>query len=456
MGKSILSIVALALALALAVCGLALAAPSRAAAVEDPQLASESFTLPNGLRVVLHEDHATPSVAVVLWFRVGSKDEVPGRTGFAHLFEHLMFKGSKQLPDGEMDRILEEAGGWSTAFTNSDETVYIDQASSNFLEIMLWLEADRLSTLLEVFDKAKLDNQRDVVQNERRQGLDNQPYGMAGVLIGEALWPKGHGYHWPTIGSHEDLVAASVADVKGFFRNYYVPGNATLVVAGDFEPKAARALVERHLGVVAKGATPRRPSYAVPAPIKKQVELSATDEVQVPRVYVTWRGPVAYAADEPALDLAAVILGGDKPSRLHRRLVYGDKIAQSVRVRYSPSDLGGEFQIVVTAKPGVSTATLSKAIDEEVARLVAAPPDAAELESALNMHEAALLAELESIVSRALRLAGYDAKLHDAGYLVKDVARYRAVTREGVQRAAARWLASSARVVLTLVPKESK
>ncbi len=450
MRKALLPLVAAGLA------SLVLARPSPAAAVDDPLLKSESFTLANGLRVVLHEDHTTPTVTVVLRFHVGSKDELPGRTGFAHLYEHLMFKGAAGAADGVMDRILEEAGGWSTAFTGNDATVYIDQAASNFLATVLWLEADRLGTLLDVFDQAKLDNQRDVVRNERRQGVDNRPYGMAGVLVAEALWPRTHGYHWPVIGSHEDLIAAKVDDVKAFFRNYYVPGNATLVVAGDFQPAQARELVTRYLGKLAAGAPSKRPSYAVPPPIKKEIKLSARDKVQVPRVYMAWRAPAQFSAEEPAVDLAARVLGGGKASRLYRRLVYTDKLAQDVAAYYSPAELGGELDIVVTAKPGVAPEALVQAVNDELARLAAKAPEAAELELAVNSREAAALGELESMSSRAVLLSGYDVWLHDPTYLAKDLARFRAVTTDAVQRAVSTWLPVSARVTLTISPQESK
>src|SRR3954464_610753 len=262
----------------------ALAVPARA---DEPKIAFQKFELANGLKVYVVEDHQAPTVYEVLWFKVGSKDEVANRTGFAHLFEHLMFKGSAHIPDGAMDKLLEGGGGWSNAFTSSDMTVYQNVAASNFLEDMLWIESDRVAGLLDTFDQAKLDNQRDVVLNERRQSYENRPYGMASLLIAEALWPKDHGYHWSTIGYPTDLKAAQVKDVAQFFRTYYVPNNATMVIAGDVDFAATKKLVEKYFSWIPKAAEPARPQYKAPAPITKEIVLKTTDDVQVPRVYLT-------------------------------------------------------------------------------------------------------------------------------------------------------------------------
>ena len=306
---------------------IALAAPAFA---DEPKIAYEKFELPNGLKVYVIEDHKAPVVYEVLWFKVGSKDEIANRTGFAHLFEHLMFKGSAHLPDGLMDRLLEGAGGWSNAFTSSDMTVYQNVAGSNFLEQVLWIDADRLAGLLDTFDKPKLDNQRDVVLNERRQSYENQPYGMASLLIQDALWPKDHGYHWSTIGYPADLKAATVPDVAAFFKTYYVPNNATMVIAGDVKVDDVKKLVDKYFSWIPKAPTPARPQYKAPAPLTKEIVIKTTDDVQVPRVYLTWRGPAGFTAEEPALDALAAILGDGKSSRLYKRLVYDEKIAQSV------------------------------------------------------------------------------------------------------------------------------
>jgi zinc protease len=428
---------------------LGVALPARA---EEPKIAFQSFELANGLQVYVIEDTKAPVAYEVLWFRVGSKDEVAHRTGFAHLFEHLMFKGSAHLPDGKLDQLLEAAGGWSNAFTSSDMTVYQNVASASFLETMLWIEADRVAGLLETFDQAKLDNQRDVVLNERRQSYENQPYGMAPLLIQEQLWPKEHGYHWPPIGYPEDLRAATVGDVSAFFEKYYVPNNATMVIAGNVKLATMKSLVEKYFGWIPRAPEPARPSYAEPAPLTKEVVLTTTDDVQVPRVYLTWRGPAAFTADEPALDLVATILGEGKASRLYKRLVYDEKIAQDVAASFGSEALGGTFEVVVTAKPGVDPKRLRAEISEEVARISASPPDARELERAKNTREASFLMSLEPTLQRAIQLAVYSVLAGDPSYLGKDLERRRNVTGALVQTVAAKYLKPDARVVLTIEP----
>ncbi|HLL23163.1 MAG TPA: pitrilysin family protein, partial [Kofleriaceae bacterium] len=427
----------------------ALASP---AVADEPKIAYQKFELQNGLKVYVIEDHKAPIVYEVLWFNVGSKDEVAKRTGFAHLFEHLMFKGSTHLPDGLMDRLLEGAGGWSNAFTDSDMTVYQNVAGSNFLEQMLWMEADRCVGLLDTFDKPKLDNQRDVVLNERRQSYENRPYGMAELLTQEALWPADHGYHWSTIGYVSDLKAAAVPDVAAFFKKYYVPNNATMVIAGDVKFDEVKRLVEKYFSFIPKGAEPARPQYKKPPPITKEIVINTTDDVQVPRVYLTWRGPQRYTGDEAPLAAVASILGEGKSSRLYKRLVYDEKIAQDVAAYFNGEMLAGTFQIVATAKPGVDPQRLIKEITAEVAKISTAAPDAKELERAVNSTEAAFLAGLEPVLQRAILLARYDVQAKDPDYFGKDLARRRAVTPQQVKDSAATYLKPTARVTLTIRP----
>ncbi|MBL0214913.1 MAG: insulinase family protein [Myxococcales bacterium] len=419
---------------------------------DEPKIAYQKFELANGLKVYVIEDHKAPIAYEVLWVDVGSKDEVANRTGFAHLFEHLMFKGSAHIPDGNMDKLLEEAGGWSNAFTSGDMTVYQNVAGSNFLEQMLWIESDRVAGLLDSFTQAKLDNQRDVVLNERRQSYENRPYGMASLLISENLWPKDHGYHWSTIGYPSDLKAAQVKDVAQFFRTYYVPNNATMVIAGDVKFADAKKLVEKYFSWIPRQPEPARPQYKVPAPITKEIVLKTTDDVQVPRVYLSWRGPAKFTAEEPALDALAAILGDGKSSRLYKRLVYDEKIAQDINAGFDGQDIGGDFTIQVTAKPGVDPQRLIKEISEEVAKLASTAPDAKELERAQNSQEASFLNGLEPTLSRAIALAGYDVQAKDPDYFAKDLARRRAVTTAQVQAVAAKYLKPNARVVLTISP----
>jgi zinc protease len=430
----------------------ALALATGTATADEPKIDYKKFELPNGLKVYVIEDAKAPTVYEVLWFKVGSKDEVANRTGFAHLFEHLMFKGSKHLPDGLMDRLLESAGGWSNAFTTTDETVYQNVAGSNFLEQMLWMEADRVAGLLETFDKPKLDNQREVVLNERRQSYENQPYGMANLMISDALWPKDHGYHWDTIGYPKDLNAATVADVSSFFKTYYVLNNATMVIAGDVKFDNVKMLVEKYFSWIPKGKDPARPQYKTPAPITKEIVLDATDDVQVPRIYLTWRGPAEFSDDEPALDALAAILGDGKGSRLYKRLVYDEKIAQSVNVGFDGQEIGGTFDVIVTAKPGTDPKRLIKEVTEEIEKIAKTPPTAKELERATNSREAGFLAGLEPTLARAIQLARYDVKANDPDYFAQDIARRRVVQPKQVQAAAAKYLKANARVQLTIRP----
>jgi zinc protease len=429
-----------------------LACMVQTAHADDPKINYQKFELQNGMRVYVIEDHKAPTAYGVTWFKVGSKDEVANRTGFAHLFEHLMFKGSKHLPDGLMDQLLEAAGGWSNAFTSSDMTVYQNVANSNFLEQMLWIDADRLAGLLETFDKPKLDNQRDVVLNERRQSYENQPYGNAELFILENLWPKDHGYHWSTIGYPKDLNAATVPDVAAFFKKYYVPNNATMVIAGDVKFADVKKLVEKYFGWIPRAAEPDRPKYKTPPEITKEIVVNTTDDVQVPRVYVVWRGPSHYTADEAPLDIAATLLGEGKSSRLYKRLVYDEKIAQDVSASLNSETLAGNFAIEVTAKPGVDPKRLIKEISEEVAKLSTTPPDAKELERAQNAYEAAFLARLENTLQRAIQLAEYDVFANDPDYFAKDLARFRAVTADQIKNVAAKYLKPNARIVLTISP----
>jgi zinc protease len=411
--------------------------------------------LANGWRVLFYEDHSVPKVVVVNWVHVGSRDEEAGRTGFAHLFEHLMFKGTAGIADGRLDAILEEGGGFSSAFTTSDQTVFWEDAASNYLETILWLEGDRVATLVDRFPSKKLENQQDVVRNERRQGLDNTPYARAYEVVQNRLWPAGHGYHWLVIGSHEDLAAATVDDVVAFYRKHYVPANMTMVIAGDFERADARRLVLKYLARVPGRPAPERRRFVSPAPLAGPVLEVMRDDVAVPRVHVAWRGPAAFAADEAAAILATRMLGGGKASRLYERLVYRDRLAQDVDATFEDADLGATIRIIATAKPGVQPERLRAAIGQEVARLAGEPPPREELDRARNAFEGERLAGLEILRSRAIRIAAYDVQLGNPDGLEEDLARFRRVSPEQVAGAAARWLDPKARVEVTILPARS-
>ena len=427
----------------------ALAAGGAARADAPSPLGHEEARLANGLRLFVIVDHRAPEAAVVTWYRVGSGNEAPGRTGLAHLFEHLMFKGSPHAADGVFDKAVEEQGGWSNAETDQDRTLYLDLARVAFLPRALWLEADRMAGLADALDAAKLENQRDVVQNERRETHENQPYGMADILVGEALWPPGHPYHAPVIGYPDDLRAATVEDARAFFRAHYLPANAILVVAGDVDAAAVRAAVEKDFGWMPRRPAPARAAVADPPPITKAVRISSDDDVQVPRVYLSWRGVRAFAADEPPLELVAAMLAGGKSSRLYRRLVVEDRLAQDVFAGTQSSELGGEVQVVATAKPGVDPARIVAAVDEELGRL----GDAAELERAKNVREAGFLSGLSGLTARAELLARYAVLAGDPDHLDKDLARFRQVTPADVKHAVGRYLGPESRVILTVGPR---
>jgi predicted Zn-dependent peptidase len=387
----------------------------------------ERYTLPNGLVVVLHEDHRLPSVVVDLTFRVGSKDEKPGRTGFAHLFEHLMFMGTKAVPNGVFDTILEGAGGYDNASTTEDYTNYFESGPSNLLPTFLWLEADRLSTLPDDMTKTKVDLQRDVVKNERRQSYENRPYGRAELVLPDKLYGAAHPYHHPVIGSHADLDAASVADVKAFFRQFYVPSNASIVVSGDFDPAEAKKLVEKYFAWMPKRPVPPH-AAPKPAALTKPARVRLTDAVQLPRVVMAWHSPGAFLDGDAECDVLAALLGGGHSSRLYQSLVYDKKLAESVEVEQRTSFYGSEFLIIATAQSGHTSAELEAAIASELARLDTAPPSERELERARAFVETKLLHEIEAPVQLAETLGYYEMRLGDANQLAaRYLGRYDAI-----------------------------
>jgi len=425
--------------------------PAAVGAQSVPALRVERYTLPNGLTVVLHEDHSTPVVAVDTWYHVGSGDEQRGRTGFAHLFEHIMFMGSEHVPTGRFDQLLESAGANNNGSTTEDRTNYYEALPSNALPLALWLDADRMGFLLPTMDQAKLDLQRDVVKNERRERVDNVPYGRANETILAALYPAGHPYSWPVIGSMTDLSAATLDDVKGFFRTYYAPNNATLVIAGDFQPDSAKALVRRYFGGIPRGpALPPRPTPSA-VRLTRDTVLVMEDEVQLPRFWYTWPTVPAFAPDDAVLDVLAFVLAGDKNSRLYEALVYRTQVAQEVSAFQASKRLGSYFQIDVAPKEGQSPTRLAAMVDAELRRVVAQGITPRELERARNSIRASFLDRLASVNGKADVLAYYDYYAGTPDFSQRDAARYDAVTAADVQRAAQIYLAQP-KVVLTVVP----
>lgn len=415
----------------------------------------ERFTLPNGLEVILHEDHSIPSVTVNVWYHVGSGSEKPGRTGFAHLFEHIMFEGSGNVPEGKFDEWLEAAGGSNNGSTTPDRTNYFEDAPSNALELMLFLEADRMGHLLDSMTPAKVDGQRDVVKNERRQSYENRPYGMSSILISEKLYAPDHPYHWPTIGSMEDLSAASFTDVVDFFKTYYVPNNASLVIAGDFDPATTKELVSKWFAGIPAGK-PVPPVDAPAAFLTGQTRLILEDKVQLPRLYMAWLSPPLLAPGDAELDALASILAGGKNSRLYKRLVYDLQIAQDVSAFQASSRLSSSFQIVATARDGHALAELEKVVREEIDRVKGETPSTRELERAVNGYEASFLDRLENIGGKADLLNGYYSATGNPDYFNEDLSRYKALSPNDVRAAAQTYLRDDAMVLLSVVPEGSR
>ena len=408
------------------------------------------FKLPNGLRVIMHEDHSTPMVAVNLWYHVGSKNEVPGKTGFAHLFEHMMFQGSKNWNDDYFFP-LQEAGGSINGSTNADRTNYYEVVPSNFLELALYLEADRLGGLLDAMTEEKLANQRDVVKNEKRQRIDNQPYGVAFAKIAETMYPPSHPYHWLVIGSLEDLTAASMDDVKSFFRRYYVPNNATLTIAGDINPTQARQLVEKYFKDIPAGA-PVEPVRAAIPKLDREMRLQEEDRVTLPRVYMAWHTIPAFTSDDAALDMLASVLASGKGSRLYKRLAYDQQIAQDVSAFHPSREISGEFQVVATAKPDKTLAEIEKIIDEEIAKIKAAPPTREEVERAYNEYEAGFVYGIQTVLGKAEQLNQYATYRKRPVYFQQHLDAYRKVKPADIQRVAKKYLTPN-RLVLNVVPR---
>jgi len=436
---------------------LALAAPAAAQTPAPPiEVQYTQFTLPNGLHVILHEDHSVPIATVNTWYRVGSANELPGRTGFAHLFEHLMFMGSGHAPYGEFDSQLESVGGGNNASTANDRTNYYIDVPSNALELGLFLESDRMGYLLDAMNPKTVDAQRDVVKNERRQSYENRPYGMADIALNEMLYPEGHPYHWPVIGYMEDLTAASYEDVVNFFRTYYTPSDASLVVAGDIDPARTRQLVEKWFSDVKPGPRPKPltiPGVALTGVQKKTM----TDRVQLPRLTLAWLTPRHFEPGDAALDIVADVLAGGKNSRLYKRLVYDLQIAQDVSAFQESMDLSSDFQIVATPRPGHTIDEVQKIIDEEVAKLQKEGPSAHEVERSLNQIEASFYNRMERLGGfggKADQINGYFSKTGDPDYFNEDLGRYRALSSSDVRAAAETFLPRDRRVELTVQPEK--
>ncbi|HUF50881.1 MAG TPA: pitrilysin family protein [Longimicrobiales bacterium] len=433
------------------VLGLLLALAAPAAAQHRIRVDQQQFQLPNGLTVILHRDTTTPTIATNIWYHVGSAREVPGRTGFAHLFEHILFEGSKHVPEGKIDEWFEEVGGSPNGSTSRDRTNYYQSFSSNALDRALFIESDRMGYLLDAMSPASVDGQRDVVKNERRQSHDNRPYGLAGQLLTEEIYPKAHPYSWPVIGYMDHLSAASYDDVVDFFKRYYAPNNASIVIAGNIDVDEARRLAAKWFGALPRGA-PIQPLTATPPVITATRRIMLEDRVQLPRLYMNWVSVPAYSDDDAALTVLGRVLAGGRNSRLHRRLVYELQIADDVSAGQNGSRLGGEFGISATARAGHTLEELERVILEEIEQLKNEPPQPRELERILNQHEVSFLERLELVAAKADQLNEYLYYTGTPDFFNEDLERFRRLRPADISAAARRLLDPERRVILSIVP----
>ncbi len=418
----------------------------------DPKIPFEKYTLANGLEVILVPDSTVPLVAVSVWYHVGSGLETPGKSGFAHLFEHMLFQGSKNVGEDRHFDILKKLGSSTiNGTTSSDRTNYFEVVPSNQLEAVLWLESDRMGHLLPMLTEKSLANQIDVVRNERRQRYDNVPYGKARFELAAMLYPEQHPYRYMTIGKHEDLESASLDDVVTFYKTWYSPANATLTIAGDFDAKTIKQTVETWFGSFPASEKPA--VVAVPTPLPKAQRKTITDDfAKLRQVQWSWISPAYFAAGDAELDLAGSALGGGEASRLNKLLVIEKQLAQSVFAYQSSAGFAGTFNVVVTLQSGADLAEVEGLVMAEVARLRKEPITARELARAVTRIEARAIYGLEDLLGRAERLQLLNHYLGDPDRITFDLDRYRTTTAEAVRDWAARTLTPDHQVQLITLP----
>jgi zinc protease len=418
------------------------------------EIPCEQRLLDNGLSVLVHEDHACPIVAISVWYHVGSKNERPGRTGFAHLFEHLMFEGSAHHDHGYFQP-LQAAGALLNGSTNADRTNYWEVVPTGAVDLALWMESDRMGYLLPALTPAKFQNQRDVVLNERRQKYENRPYGRASMATVAALFPEDHPYHWLTIGAAADLEAATLDEVREFFTAYYHPGNASLAIAGAIEPERAFDLATQYFGELARGPAVTRvgvPDVPPPTLLRQVME----DRVELPRLYLAWHAPAMFAPGDAELDLVADLLGSGKTSRLYRRLVYERRLATEIAAFQQSRELSSFFQVIATAAPGHTLDELERAIDDEIARLAAEGPTTDELERVRVQAEAQFVYRVQTVGGfggKSDQLNAYNVFLGDPSFFAQDLARYLSTTSASLMEIANRLIRDAPRVAVSVVPQ---
>jgi zinc protease len=432
-----------------------------ATAPKPLEIPFEKLTLENGLSLILHRDPSLPLVAVNLWYHVGPSNEPPGRSGFAHLFEHLMFEGSKHV-GREFDQILESVGATNVnGTTNWDRTNYFETVPREQLALALWIESDRMGFLLDVVTQERLDIQRDVVKNERRQSYENAPYGPSSLALLDAMFPVGHPYHGAVIGSMEDLSAATLDDVKDFFRSYYSPSNATLTLAGDFDPTEAKALVKRYFGGLT-GRPVTRPQKVATPPLAKSTRLVIEEPVELARVAHGYIAPPAYGPDDPALEVAMAVLAGGRATRLYRALVVDQKVAADVDAGVDSNALASMISVEATVASGKSIDAVEVALDKVLDELATKPPADVEVQRAKNRIRFALASDVELLngrggeSGRAGLLQRFNHYLGDPGYLPKWLKALDAVTPDDVRRVIEKHLPKGGRVTVVTQPRAAK
>jgi zinc protease len=427
------------------------AAQQNSQRIQVPTLPVVKYALPNGLTVLLSEDRSAPIAAVTVWYHVGSKNEKPGRTGFAHLFEHMMFTGSKHIPEGQHPKILESIGADLNGTTNNDRTLYYDVVPSNQLETALWLESDRMGFLPDAMTDERLNAQRGIVQNERRQGVDNQPFGVAGENVMKALYPAENPYSWPVIGSLADLQAAQMADVKEFFRRYYAPNNAVLSIVGDIDVEKTKVLVSKYFGEITQGPSIERPTVPfAPLAAEKRLVLEDT-RASLPQMRISWPTVGANHADKYALAALAGVLTLDRTSRLTKLLVYDRQLATNVGAGNTAFEDAGLFNINVTPRPNASLTTIEMLIDSVLSSVLSSPPTAVETARVRNYRAVSSITGLQSNLSKSMMLADGQSTFADPHALFKQITNYANVTPAEVVRVARKYL-TSGRVVMSMVP----
>jgi zinc protease len=416
----------------------------------------ETFRLPNGLFVTLSEDHTAPLVAVNLWYHVGSANEREGRTGFAHLFEHMLFQGSADVGANEHFELIQRAGGTLNGSTWLDRTNYFETVPSHQLELVLWLEANRMGHLLPAMTQQKLDTQRDVVKNERRWSMDNQPYGTWWEKLPALAFPPSHPFHHSLIGSMDDLSEASLEDVAHFFRTYYTPDNAVLSVAGDFEPSQARALIEKHFGAIPRGGTrPPLADMSLPKTFGQWKREVVPDDVMLPRLFMALLSPTFGTKEYYAASVAGAILGMRKGSRLHRTLVRDRQVAAEATAFTFDLTKGSDLLVLdVTARPGVGIEQLEQEIAQEIDRLMSDGVTDEEVERAKALIQTDFVSSMQSAGDRADKLSLFATYFGDPSLVNEQVDRYNAVTRQEVEAFIRERLGEDNRASLVYVPRE--